>query len=260
MDQEFHEAVSNLVREVIPETLDRLESKLLSGQSTPDSIRSWALELPQKSQREALGTFAKAWQHHGGALDALSVRATVSSHRYTEERRTKAEICWSGPVESLQGFRRTHSAFTELMSSAKHSVFLLTFAIGEVESLRETLEASLDRGVQVRIVVEDFDVFAQESRQDKIQCFGSAVIEKAAIYVWPRHLRRSADGRIFGSMHVKCLLIDDEALLLTSANWSASAMQDNMELGVLMRDRELSVRVKNHFERLISAGTLVIYG
>jgi phosphatidylserine/phosphatidylglycerophosphate/cardiolipin synthase-like enzyme len=256
MDREFQEAVANLVREVLPETLDRLATRLSANGVSPESIRMWSLELPQKVQREALGNFTKSWRGLDGALSPQAVLASLASHRFIEERKTRAEICWSGPTDSLQGLRTTSAAYGDLMSSANHSVLILTFSIGEVESLRTSLEAAIGRGVSVRIILEDFDVFSQESRSEKILHFGPVVVQKAKIFVWPVGNRRAFEGRIYGCMHVKCLVIDDEAMLLTSANWSGAAMQDNMELGVALRDRELVGRVVDHFNWLLTSGVL----
>ena len=57
-------------------------------------------------------------------------------------------------------------------------------------------------------------------------------------------------------MHVKCLVFDEEAILLTSANWSGAAMQDNMELGVVVADVEMARSVVRHFDHLITTGVL----
>jgi len=257
MDQGFHEAVAQLVREVLPETLDKLEMQLSSPEATPSSVRAWALELPQKGQREALSKFAKCWNERQIVLTRDAAIAVIASHRFIEERRTQAEICWSGPTDTLQGFRTTSAAYNEMMASALSTVLLLTFSIGEVESLRTSLEAAIQRGVSVRIILEDFDVFTQESRREKIQHFGAFVLKHAQIFIWPVGNRRTYEGRVFGSMHVKGIVIDAQALLLTSANWSGAAMQDNMELGVVLRDRELPGRLLDHFDRLIVSGLLV---
>ena len=259
METAFLEAVAILVRDVLPETLDRLESRLGSCGVTPEAIKAWSLELPQKCQLEALGNFANKWKGASDVLAPQAVLAAVASQRFIEARKTKAEICWSGPTDSLQGFRTTSAAYGELISSAKKSVLILTFSIGEVESLRTSLEAIVARGVSVKIILEDFDVASQESRRDKIQHFGPIVLGCAQIRVWPISNRRTHKGQIYGSMHVKCLVIDEEAILITSANWSRAAMQDNMELGVVLRDRELIGPLVAHFDYLQTSGVLAAY-
>ena len=106
-------------------------------------------------------------------------------------------------------------------------------------------------------MLEDFNVFTQTSWRSQFSGLGSLVLEHAAIYIWPKSNRRQHEGRVFGSMHVKCLIIDEEAILLTSANWSGAAMQDNMELGIVVADLEIARSVLEHFDHLISTGVLV---
>ena len=257
MDREFLESVASLVREVAPETLDKLEAKLASSDVSPDTIRLWTLELPQKSQREALGDFANKWKNLRSPLCSEAVQAVVASQRFTENHRTRAEVCWSGPTDSLQGFRSTNAAYAELMASAKQSILILSFSISDVEYLRTSLEASIERGVKTRLILEDFDVFNQEPNRHRFDLFGPTVLQNATLYTWPTTKRRNQDGRIFGSMHVKCLVVDEEAMLLTSANWSTAAMHDNMELGIVVRDGESVRSVVQHFDHLISVGVLV---
>jgi phosphatidylserine/phosphatidylglycerophosphate/cardiolipin synthase-like enzyme len=58
-------------------------------------------------------------------------------------------------------------------------------------------------------------------------------------------------------MHVKVLIRDAEAALVTSANMSRSAMRDNMELGLKIEGGPIPARLKKHFDDLEDAGVLV---
>jgi phosphatidylserine/phosphatidylglycerophosphate/cardiolipin synthase-like enzyme len=59
-----------------------------------------------------------------------------------------------------------------------------------------------------------------------------------------------------GSLHVKCAVADGIRLYLSSANLTEFAMTLNMEMGILLEDKDLPFRIKNVFEDLISDGTL----
>ncbi|MFI5298708.1 MAG: hypothetical protein ACHREM_11475 [Polyangiales bacterium] len=48
--------------------------------------------------------------------------------------------------------------------------------------------------------------------------------------------------------------MDDEALLVSSANLTGFALSLNMELGVILRGGELPRRVRRHFDGLFAAG------
>ena len=49
---------------------------------------------------------------------------------------------------------------------------------------------------------------------------------------------------------------DDEVVFVTSANLTEAALDRNIELGLLVRDRALAVSVSSHFRVLIDRGLL----
>ncbi len=60
-----------------------------------------------------------------------------------------------------------------------------------------------------------------------------------------------------GVLHAKCAVVDRRWLLVSSANFTDSAMQVNMEMGIAIEGEEMPGRVADHFERLVLAGSLV---
>ena len=81
---------------------------------------------------------------------------------------------------------------------------------------------------------------------------------------WPGSARprvfydpRSLDlGRPGGVLHAKAVVTDDEALFITSANFTEAALDRNIEAGLLVRDRALAASVSSHFRGLIDRGLL----
>jgi phosphatidylserine/phosphatidylglycerophosphate/cardiolipin synthase-like enzyme len=59
------------------------------------------------------------------------------------------------------------------------------------------------------------------------------------------------------TLHAKCALADDRALLVSSANFTADALGINMELGLLVEGGGAPPTVRAHFCRLMSDGVLV---
>lgn len=257
MDSALLEALAGAVRELHPSNLDRLETRLMEATASPQSVTALAIDLPQRSQREALSRLATCWKVSSHSVSPLAIATASQALRYAAKHQTRAEVCWSGPVNTLQGFRTTAEAYRELISKATRTALIVSYALGEVESLRDSLEIALSRGVQVRLLLEDFHVFTQTSWRSQFVALGSQVLEQAKVYIWPKSNRRQNDGRVYGSMHIKCLVVDEEAVLLTSANWSGAAMQDNMELGVVVADLELASSVAQHFDHLITNGVIV---
>ena len=51
-------------------------------------------------------------------------------------------------------------------------------------------------------------------------------------------------------------MTDDEAVFVTSANMTEAALDRNIELGLLFRDRALAASVSSHFRGLIDRSLL----
>lgn len=59
-----------------------------------------------------------------------------------------------------------------------------------------------------------------------------------------------------GVMHAKVVIIDDQAALVTSANFTEAAQNRNIEAGVIVRHRHHVTCLRNFFEGLIGTGQL----
>ncbi len=68
------------------------------------------------------------------------------------------------------------------------------------------------------------------------------------VYYDPRSLE--LDGPA-GVLHAKALVTDDEAVFVTSANFTEAALDRNIEIGLLVRDRALAANLTCHFQGLI---------
>ncbi|MBK8688712.1 MAG: hypothetical protein IPN24_09815 [Betaproteobacteria bacterium] len=57
-----------------------------------------------------------------------------------------------------------------------------------------------------------------------------------------------------GVLHAKALVVDDESVFVTSANFTEAALSRNIEAGLLVRDRALAASMASHFQILIERG------
>jgi phosphatidylserine/phosphatidylglycerophosphate/cardiolipin synthase-like enzyme len=74
------------------------------------------------------------------------------------------------------------------------------------------------------------------------------------LYYDPRSLE-FGDGR--ASLHAKCVIIDRERALVTSANFTDAAQRKNVEVGVDIRYRPTAERLADYFLGLCSCGDFV---
>jgi len=83
--------------------------------------------------------------------------------------------------------------------------------------------------------------------------------------MWPFGLPRPRiyyDPRTAGpyartSLHAKCLVVDHEVSLITSANFTDRGQTRNLEAGVLIEDRELATTLEQQWAGLVEAGVVV---
>jgi phosphatidylserine/phosphatidylglycerophosphate/cardiolipin synthase-like enzyme len=68
------------------------------------------------------------------------------------------------------------------------------------------------------------------------------------VYCDPRALEQDGLG---GVLHAKGVVTDDEVVFVTSANLTEAALDRNIEVGLLVRDRALAASVSSHFRGLI---------
>jgi phosphatidylserine/phosphatidylglycerophosphate/cardiolipin synthase-like enzyme len=73
------------------------------------------------------------------------------------------------------------------------------------------------------------------------------------VFYDPRALEQEGPS---GVLHAKAVVTDDEAVFVTSANLTEAALDRNIELGLLVRDRTLAASVSSHFRGLIDRGLL----
>jgi phosphatidylserine/phosphatidylglycerophosphate/cardiolipin synthase-like enzyme len=73
------------------------------------------------------------------------------------------------------------------------------------------------------------------------------------VYYDPRALEQDGPG---GVLHAKGVVTDDGVVFVTSANLTDAALDRNIEVGLLVRDRALAASVSSHFRGLIDRGLL----
>ena len=78
-------------------------------------------------------------------------------------------------------------------------------------------------------------------------------IVRPNVFYDPRALDIGGPG---GVLHAKAIVADNEAVFVTSANLTEAALDRNLEVGILFRDRPLALSLSNHFQGLIDKGLL----
>jgi phosphatidylserine/phosphatidylglycerophosphate/cardiolipin synthase-like enzyme len=175
----------------------------------------------------------------------------------------RADLVWSGPEVPGLHARDTRRVYEELLGSAEHSLWASTYAFFDGPRAFEVLARRMDARSELRVTlllniqrkrgdttVADNLVRAFADRFWKSEWPGSS---RPNVYYDPRSLELDGPGRV---LHAKAIVADDEAVFVTSANLTEAALDRNIEVGLLVRDRALAASLSSHFRGLIDRGLL----
>ncbi len=150
-----------------------------------------------------------------------------------------------------------------MLGSAERSVWASTYAFFDGPSAFEVLAKRMDAkpGLQVTLLLN-----VQRKRGDTSAA--DQLVRRFADRFWKHEWPGTARPRVFydpralepegpgGVLHAKAVVVDDEAVFITSANLTEAALDSNIELGLVVRDRALAASVSTHFQALIDSALL----
>jgi phosphatidylserine/phosphatidylglycerophosphate/cardiolipin synthase-like enzyme len=178
-------------------------------------------------------------------------------------RRPKPDLVWSGPEVAGLHARDTRRVYEELLGSAERSVWASTYAFFDGPRAFEVLARRMDARPELCVTLllniqrRRGDTTAPEHLvrryADRFWTTDWPGSSRPLVFYDPRALGPEGRG---GVLHAKAVVADDETVFVTSANLTEAALDRNIELGLLVRDRALAASVSGHFRGLIDRGLL----
>lgn len=175
----------------------------------------------------------------------------------------RPSLVWTGPEVSGLHARETRQVFDELIGRAEHSLWISTYAYFDGKRAFETLAARMDSMADLKV-----SMLLNIPRKSHHASAAEAVAKAAKglwRYNWPGERRPRVfyfpesleeDDSLKAVLHAKAIIRDEREVLVTSANFTESALDRNIELGVLLHDQPLARQVVRHYQRLIEGGRL----
>lgn len=178
---------------------------------------------------------------------------------------TQLDLVWSGPDTGRSHARSTGVVLRELFRQARKSVVLGGCYTSCGKDIFKPLHAAMrDHGVRAIFCLDlaanrkASTSISPESRARALARkflehdwpFGTPIPE---IYYDPESLKPNAKG----ALHAKCVVIDEEISLVTSANFTYSGQGLNIEVGVQIENRDFAQTLSGQFLDLISHGHLI---
>lgn len=248
--------ISALAIELPRPTVEKVARQLMKESSRMAGADLAVLGVTPRAQ-DLLGELGASWNQNpempAPAIATALLAASATVARVASQQ--SLEIVWTGPSAFGSPIRRVDQALYELIDEAKHDVLLASYVTYKAEKALEALHGATKRGVGVRLILELADESGGKLRFDGLQEIKNAV-PAAKVFYWPlENRRRDAKGR-HGIFHAKCLVADGSVTLVSSANLTDYGLEDNIELGFLMRSVEVAERLKRHFDQLVFQGEL----
>lgn len=230
-----------------------LESGLLQTPCTVAALRS-VLGLGEHTE----GVIGALLELERMGISGPGVAAWIRGVEQATSRALRPDLVWSGPEVPGLHARDTRRVYEELLGSAERSVWASTYAFFDGPKAFHVLARRLDEKTNLRVTLL---LNIQRKRGDTTAA--DQLVRKFADRFWDMDWPGSSRPSVFydpralelegpaGVLHAKAVVVDDEAVFVTSANLTEAALDRNIEMGLLIRDRAIAASVSSHFRALI---------
>lgn len=222
--------------------------------------------------------------HLGLGPDGLRAIVDVVLAERRHRRAPRLTLVWTGDDPGVSHSRHTRVILPELFARAREHVLVAGYAIDHGAELFSSLHRVMaEHGVTADFFVDvgQLEARLRQAAKSAGQSFSriSAPIEAAAgsagrgravvglfhRLMWPfgepRPVvyfdPRTAEKQSPVSMHAKCVVIDHEYTLITSANFTDRGQTRNVEAGVAIEDRAFAASLERQWSNLVDAGVTV---
>jgi PLD-like domain len=213
---------------------------------------------------------------------ALLLRAILAERSESGQRRL--DLVWSGSDSGVSYARYTKLVIPELIDSATRQVTIAGYSFDQGSGVFEALHrAVVERTVTVRFFLDIHQLQARleqqlgkerrKSRLEPVKAakaagaepYARAVIALFLDLLWPEggakpelyYDPRTADPFSYASLHAKCLIVDCERSLITSANFTDRGQSRNIEVGVLIHEKGYAEGLERQWNNLIESGDVI---
>jgi phosphatidylserine/phosphatidylglycerophosphate/cardiolipin synthase-like enzyme len=243
---------------------EALEARRLKPPYTALAVAEWAPQPARKSLADELTALeGKGFQP---IPLAITLKALAEERAARQRERDQIRLVWTTPDQEGPSVRDTSVVVRQLLSEARESIWVSTFNVFDgADVFLPIYEAWSGRPVLSVVII--VNVGPDEDRG----IYDAAALAKYVRSFWKYHWPWSLRPRVYyyprgalqdkatrACQHAKCILVDGKTAFITSANFTESAQERNIELGVMFRENPLMAQsIQTSFEGLIQKGLLV---
>lgn len=241
--------------------LNALAASIRNGRVTlpcsPQSIQRFVGSADGDLVSTRIGELVSAGMSAGSVCACLDLLAESAATRQPLE--DLVDLVTTGPEAGGVANRSTAIVVSDLFRNAERSVLVAGYAIYQGHKVFQSLADRMEQnpGLQVRMFLDVPHSHADTSSiNDQVARF----VHTFKTTQWPdkapmphvyccRHIVDPQTGKP-GSLHAKCIVLDQEQVFVSSANFTEAGQDRNIEVGLLVRSSVLSERLTRFFEAL----------
>ena len=173
------------------------------------------------------------------------------------------DLVTSGPEAAGTTNRDTSVVVREMFAHASECVTVIGYAVHQGQKVFEALAQRMDSNPELKV-----ELFLNISRGDgdttKSAILVSRYVERFKSQQWPKGSRLpvvyydprsvSDDLPIRSSLHAKCVVVDQNDVFVSSANFTEAGQERNIEVGLRLDSAWLAKKLVAHFSKLAEAG------
>jgi len=185
-------------------------------------------------------------QTDDGNLLSVTINAVSQMREQTEDEVSR--LVMSGDfIHKNANF--THETIYQMIGRAKSKITIIGYWVFKMNDFFERLE-KLSKNIEIIFILND-EKIKTHSLEIKKNWKGTT---KPKIFQLNRDLYSKKE---LNKLHSKVIIIDDKEILITSANLTLVAMEDNIETGIWTKDKKIINACIEIFEKFIEKQVFV---
>jgi len=198
---------------------------------------------------------------------AYTLRLLAEERAESQKLRDRVDLVWTGQEFVGSTSRDTHIVVQELFAAARNSVLISSYALDKSASTRTLFkilaqQMSIFPELKVQIFVNVHRLH-QDKTPDSVLLRQFADSFRKEIWTSnklpdlfhdPRSLSMEINKK--ACLHAKCVVVDQEKVLVTSANFTEAAHERNIEAGIFVTDTAIANAITSQFDALTRRGIL----
>lgn len=199
---------------------------------------------------------------------AYMLQLLAQERRSAQEQRNAIDLVWTGQEILGTESRDTRVVVQELFSSAKDNILISSYALDKGDKAKTLFQPLVERmknipELKVRLFLNIKRPYRDRNTSDAtlLRKFAESFRHEIwpgdrlpEVFYEPQSLSNSNDS--LTCLHAKCVVVDDERVFVTSANFTEAAHERNIEAGVLLSDATSAKTMRAQFETLVSRNIL----